>query len=322
MLPFLSSNIKETEKEITMPKIFLSMLIIVLSATFSYAGDEVVAKVNGVVFTQKDLETEVDRLIPRMTFHRNVPPEKRKQYYGKAIDELINRELQYQDAKAQGIKIEKEKIDAHLEKFKKRFKSENDYQSALEREKATEEQVRSRIEKELLAQAAYARNVTERAAMSDPALKEYYEKNTAKFKEPDSVKLRLISTTDENKAKDILAKIRQGDDFGELAYNLSEDSFRLKSGDIGYIHKGRMLPEIDEIAFKLKVGEVSDIIKAGTNYFIIKVEDKRPERQMTFEETKDKLRRELESERANELNKKWIESLRSKAKIEIFLKTE
>jgi len=305
-----------------MLRIFLSFLMIFLFAVSSYAEDVIVAKVNGTTFTQKDLEAEVDRLIPQMTFHRNVPPEKRKNYYGKALDELINRELQYQYAKAKDIKIEKEKIDAQLEKFKKRFKSEKEYQAALDKEKSTEEQVRARIEKELLAQAAYTRNVTEPAKMSEPALKEYYEKNAAKFKQPESAKLRIISTTDEKKAQDILAKIKQGDDFGELAYGLSEDSYRVKSGDVGYIHKGRMLPEIDAVGFKLKVGEVSDIIKAENNWFIIKVEDKKPEHQITFEETKAKLQKELEAERANELKKKWLDNLRAKAKIEILLKTE
>jgi parvulin-like peptidyl-prolyl isomerase len=322
MLCSISRNIKEKEKEICMLRIFLSFLMIFLFAVSSYAEDVIVAKVNGTTFTQKDLEAEVDRLIPQMTFHRNVPPEKRKNYYGKALDELINRELQYQYAKAKDIKIEKEKIDAQLEKFKKRFKSEKEYQAALDKEKSTEEQVRARIEKELLAQAAYTRNVTEPAKMSEPALKEYYEKNAAKFKQPESAKLRIISTTDEKKAQDILAKIKQGDDFGELAYGLSEDSYRVKSGDVGYIHKGRMLPEIDAVGFKLKVGEVSDIIKAENNWFIIKVEDKKPEQQMTFEETKAKLQKELEAERANELKKKWIDDLRAKAKIEILLKTE
>jgi foldase protein PrsA len=322
MLSSISRNIKEKDKEICMLRIFLSFLMIFLFAVSSYAEDVIVAKVNGTTFTQKDLEVEVDRLIPQMTFHRNVPPEKRKNYYGKALDELINRELQFQDAKAKDIKIEKEKIDAQLEKFKKRFKSEKEYQAALEKEKSTEEQVRAQIEKELLAQAAYTRNVTEPAKMSEPALKEYFEKNAAKFKQPESAKLRIISTTDEKKAQDILAKIKQGDDFGELAYGLSEDSYRVKSGDIGYVHKGRMLPEIDAVAFKLKVGEVSDIIKAENNWFIIKVEDKKPEQQMTFEETKAKLQKDLEAERANELKKKWIDALRAKAKIEILLKTE
>jgi peptidyl-prolyl cis-trans isomerase C len=315
---------KRKAKELSMRKIFLLLFVLLLLTASSYAEaeDAVVAKVNDTVFTQKDLESEVDRLIPRVTFHRNVPPEKRKNYYGKAIDELIDRELQYQDAKAQGVKIEKEKIDAQLDKFKKRFKSEQEYKAAIEKENTTEEKVRARIEKELLAQAAFTTNVTEKAKMSDPALKEFYEKNPAKFKQPESVKLRIISVKDDKKATDILAMIKKGDDFAEIASNFSEDSYRIKGGDAGYLHKGRMLPEIDEAAFKMKVGEVSDIIRAESNHFIIKVEDRKPEQQMTFEQTKDKLRKELETERAGELKQKWMDSLRSKAKIEILLKAE
>jgi peptidyl-prolyl cis-trans isomerase C len=315
---------KRKAKELSMRKIFLLLFVLLLLTASSYAEaeDAVVAKVNDTVFTQKDLESEVDRLIPRVTFHRNVPPEKRKNYYGKAIDELIDRELQYQDAKAQGVKIEKEKIDAQLDKFKKRFKSEQEYKAAIEKENTTEEKVRARIEKELLAQAAFTTNVTEKAKMSDPALKEFYEKNPAKFKQPESVKIRIISVKDDKKATDILAMIKKGDDFAEIASNFSEDSYRIKGGDAGYLHKGRMLPEIDEAAFKMKVGEVSDIIRAESNHFIIKVEDRKPEQQMTFEQTKDKLRKELETERAGELKQKWMDSLRSKAKIEILLKAE
>jgi len=103
---------------------------------------------------------------------------------------------------------------------------------------------------------------------------------------------------------------------------MSEDAYRVKSGDVGYMHKGRMLPEIEEAAFRLKVGEVSDLIKAENNWFIIKLEDKKPEHQLSFEEVKDKLKKELETTRAQELKEAWITDLRAKAKIEVLLKTE
>lgn len=297
-------------------------LLLLLAVQVSAAEDVVAAKVDETVFTLRDVEAEVDRLIPRMTFHRNVSPEKRKHYYGKAIDELINRELQYRDAKASGLTIAKEQIDAHLAKFKKRFASEKDYLSALEREHTTEDLVRARIERELLAQAAYEKNVTNQAKISDAALEEYYAKNTARFKEPESVKLRIISTKDEAKARDILAKIQAGEDFGDLAYRFSEDSYRVKGGDLGYVHRGRMLAEIEKVAFSSKIGEVSDVIKDEATYFIIKVEDRKPEHQLTFPEVREKLRKELESQRVEELRTKWIESLRAKAKIEVLLKLD
>ena len=300
----------------------LSLIMIISFSVSAYADDVVVAKVNGTVFTQKDLEAEVDRLIPQATFHRNVPQEKRKFYYDKAIEALVNRELQYQDAVAKGMEIDKEKVNAQMEKIRKKFKSPEEYKAALEKEGITEEKVRAQVEKEMIVQKVVTTKVTEASKISEKDLKEYYEKNASKFKQPESVKLRIISAKDEKKAQDILARIKAGEDFGDLAYKMSEDSYRVKSGDIGYMHKGRMLPEIEEAAFKLKVGEMSDLIKAENNWFIIKLEDKKPEHQVSFEEAKDKLKNELETTRAQELKEAWITDLRAKAKIEVLLKTE
>ena len=305
-----------------MPKIFSSFVMIILFCLPSYAEDIIVAKVNGTVLTQKNLDTELDRLIPQITFHRNVSPEKRKYYYGKALEEIITKELQYQDALAREMKPDKAKVEAQIERFKKRFKTKEAYKAALDKEGLTEDQLRAGIEKEMLIQSAIAKTVNEPAQMREAELKEYYEKNVSKFKQPEAMRLRLISTKDEKKIRDILAKLKDGDDFGELAYNMSEDDYRVKSGDIGYVHKGRMLPEIEDAASKLKVGELSEPIKTDNRWYLVKVEDRKPEHQMSFEEVKGKLKKELEAERAAELKKKWIEGLKAKAKIEVLLKTE
>jgi len=305
-----------------MLKIFLSFIIIGFFSISAYAEEVIVAKVNGTALTKKDLDTELDRLIPQITFHRNVSPEKRKYYYGKAIEEIIAKELQFQDARAKGIKIDKGQIEAQTEKFKKRFKSKEAFKAALDKEGLTEDQLQANIEKEMLIQSVTARTVTEPSQMKEAELKEYYDKNPSKFKQPETMRIRLISTKDEKKSKDIFAKLKDGEDFGELAYNLSEDDYRVKSGDIGYVHKGRMLPQIEEAASKLKIGEMSGPVRADDKWYIIKLEDKKPEKVISFEGTKVKLKKELETERAKELKKKWMEDLKAKAKIEVLLKTE
>lgn len=303
-----------------MPRILLSLMLMVIFSAASYA-DDIVARVNGTELTKKELEAEVDRLIPRITFHKNVPEEKRKFYYERAIEELVNKELQYQDAVARGIKPDKEKVDAQMQRMRERFKSEDDYKAALDKEGLTQEKLRLMVERDMVIQAVTAKTVTDPSQISDADLKSFYDKNSARFKQPEGVKLKLISVKDEKKAQDILARIKSGDDFGTLAYTMSEDSYRVKSGDIGYMHKGRMLPEIEAAAFKLKEGEVSDIIKAGDFFFIIRLEGKKPEQQMSFDEVKGKLEKELEQERNRELMEKWIADLRAKAKIEVMLKT-
>jgi len=305
-----------------MKKYFLSLILIPLFALTAYAEDNIVAKVNGTCLTMKDLETQVDRLIPLITFHRNVPPEKRKNYYGQAMEELINRELQYQDAVSKEMKPEKEQVDAQLQKIKARYKSEEEFKAALEKQGLTEDTFRTAIEKELLIKSIVTKTVTEPSQMSETNLKEFYDKHVTEFKKPESAKLRVISTKDEKKASEIVDKLKAGEDMGQLAGAMSEDDFKNKGGDIGYVHKGRITPEIDKAAFSLKVGEVSAPIQAEGIWYIIKVEDKKPEYTVPFEEAKGKLEKELETEKALELQKKWIASLKAKAKIEIFLKQD
>jgi peptidyl-prolyl cis-trans isomerase C len=300
----------------------LVLIMIVLVAVPSYAEEEIVAKVNDTVFTMKDLNEEVDRLIPKMTFHKSVSEEKRKRYFDKALEELINRELQYRDALSRGMKVEKEKVDAWFDQRKKGFMSDEVFKAYLEREGLTEEGIKELIGKQMLVQELMSKIVVEPSQMGEEALKKHYEKNTSRFIQPESVKLRLISTLDEKKVQEIYDKLDSGEDFAVVATNMSEDSYRVKGGDIGYIHKGRVLPAIEEVAYALDIGELSKPFKADRVWYVIKIEDKKPERQIPFEEIKDKLKGELEAKKQQELKEKWIAELRSNAKIEILLKTE
>ncbi|NWF98202.1 MAG: peptidyl-prolyl cis-trans isomerase [Nitrospirae bacterium] len=301
--------------------IFVLFTLITFSLT-AYADEDVVAKVNGTVLTRADLEVEVDRIIPRMSFHRNVTEEKRKNYYKKAIEEMVNRELQYQDALTKGIKADQQKIDAQAEQFKKRFITEKEYTAFLEKRKLSEDMVKKQFEKDMLIQLISTKIITEPSKINDDELKKYYNDNIGKFKQPESYRLRLISVKEEKKAQDILEKLKQGEDIEQLATTMSEDAYRVKGGDTGYIHKGRMHPELEDTASKMKIGEISDILKVQGMFYIIKLEDKKPEHTVAFDEIKVKLKKELEDKKAREAKEKWIAELKSKAKIEILMNLE
>ena len=305
-----------------MKKIFLALICISLLSLTAYADDTIVAKVNGKVLKMKDLEAEVDRLIPLITFHRRISTEKRKNYYNQALQSLIVRELEYQDAVSKGMKPDKEKTDAEIQKIMKRFKSPEDYKAALKKQGLTEKTFRTAIDREFLIQAIVTKTVTEPSQVSEAKLKEFYDKHITEFKKPESIKLRVLATKDEKKASEMLEKLKKGEDMAQLANTMSEGAFKSNGGDIGYVHKGRMAPEIDKVAFSLKVGEVSAPIHVEDTWYIIKVEDKKPAYTVSFDETKGKLEKELETGKALELEKKWIASLKAKATIKIFLKQD
>jgi len=303
-----------------MYKAFILIMLVPLFSLSAFANDAVVARVNNAVITVKDLEEAVNRLIPRATYHGGVSEEKRDELRQKALEDLIDRELLYQDAAAKGLKPEKKLVEERMEVIRERFASKKDYKKALKEAGITEDQLRERAGKTVLIEANLRKHVTEPALMTDEALQEYYTRNITKFKQPESARIRIITAQDEKKGKEALARIKAGEDFGDVAARMSEDSYRIKGGDLGYVHKGRILPELEDAAFKMKAGETSDLIKAEGTWFIVKLEDFRPAHQMTFEESKNRLKQDLEAKRSAELKEKLLAELHAKAVIEVLLK--
>jgi len=297
------------------------VLFFILSSAVSYAGDTVVAvvaKVNGDALTSRDLETELDRLVPRTTLHGEVSKVKRDEYRDKALQNLIDHQLQYQDAVAKGMKPDKKQLKARMEKIRERFPSKKEYKKALEQLGVTEDELRSMVVRDILIQAVTAKTVDEPAKTNEIELRQYYDKNMAMFKQPEAVKLMLISIKDKKKARTALKKIKSGTAFAAVAEEMSEDDYRVKGGNFGYIHRGRLkFPKIENEAFRLKEGEMSGLLQADGTWFIIKAGEKKPEHQLSFEQVKNKLKVDTEARRTAELTGKWMADLRAKAKIEI-----
>jgi len=301
-----------------MNKLLMSLFIVFFALPVP-AAENVVARVNGVAIPALQLEIAVSQQIASSTYHGTVSDEKRNEFREQALQGLIIHELQYQDAVARGFKPDKKLAKTRIKAVKNKFTSEKEFKNALSVAGITEDDVRSGIEKNLVVEDVIKKTVIDASRLNDADLKMYYDSNANKFKQPESVKLRIISTADEKKAAEALTLIRTGEAFGAVAAKMSEDTYRAAGGDIGYVHRGRIYPELETEAFKLKSGEVSGLIRAEGKWFIIKVEEKKSEQLITFEETKDKLKKELEAKRSAELLEKWNQELKAKSKIEILL---
>ena len=80
-----------------------------------------------------------------------------------------------------------------------------------------------------------------------------------------------LSEEARKQAEEILAKAKAGEDFATLAKTYSQDSTASEGGDLGLFEKGKMLPEFENVAFAMKVGEISDLVRTIYGYHIIKV---------------------------------------------------
>ena len=151
-----------------------------------------------------------------------------------------------------------------------------------------------------------------KAAATEPAMKKIYDDSVAQNKPVSEVRARHILVETEDKAKEILAKLKAGGDFAELAKAESKDPGAADGGDLGYFTEDQMVKEFAEVAFKLEKGALSDPVKTQFGWHIIKSEDKREKPLPTFEQVKD----QIESYVVRKSQAELVGKLREGAKIE------
>ena len=152
-----------------------------------------------------------------------------------------------------------------------------------------------------------------KAALTDDAMKKVYDDAAKQITGDQEVHARHILVPTEEEAKIILAEVKKGTDFAELAKQKSKDpGAAAEGGDLGYFTKEQMVPEFAEVAFKLEKGALSEPVKSQFGWHIIKVEDKRTKPAPEFEKVKD----QVETYVMRKSQAEFITKLREAAKIE------
>lgn len=294
----------------------LALLAAVLFPVAAKSEEPVAARVNGTPISIAEVEETIDQILPRSIYHKKtLEGDQREEFREKALEALITRELQYQDALARGLKPDRRTVKDRMRRTREAFGSKWEYEVWLQKNGLDEKELRKRIEKASLVQAAIARIAEEPAAVSEEKLQEHYAANADKFQEPASIRLRIISVKSERDAGKALAAVKAGEDFASVAARMSEDEFRQKGGDIGQVRKGMIYPQLEAVAFEMRPGDVSAPVFSEGMWFLLKLENAQPARTLSFAEVREKLKRELESKKSAELLEQWVDGLRAKADI-------
>jgi len=243
----------------------------------------VLADVNGTAITTQDFKNEVDRLPPYLKPMVQSPEGKNE-----LLDSMVVREIILEQAKKDGVDKSKDVAD-RLEDLRKR----------------------------LIVETYLKKKVEQDAQISDAELKKFYDENKDKFKTGEQLKASHILVKSEKEAQDILAQLKGGANFEDLAKKYSTDSTAAKGGDLGWFSKGAMVPEFDKAAFGLKEGELSGIVKTQFGFHIIKVTGIRPAGIRTFDEVKEQIKTTLLPGKQQEIFQKMKEDLKKNAKVTI-----
>jgi parvulin-like peptidyl-prolyl isomerase len=165
----------------------------------------------------------------------------------------------------------------------------------------------------------------------DKELKDYYALHLSDFVETqEQVRARhiLLRTLDNmkeeekkkvlEKAKDIIRLLKERADFAEMAKIHSDDPVtKAKGGDLGYFSRGKMVKAFEDVAFTLKVGEISEPIITKYGVHIIKVEDKKETKYKDFEKVKDDVRKRYIEEKQRQMVLNFLDELFKSKKVNI-----
>lgn len=236
--------------------------------------DKVLAEVNGKKITGVDYNLFIDSLNPQL-----------KQYFGgeelnkDVVNELVYQALLYEDAIEKGMDKEDEFIQVV--------------------EKTKESMLKTYALGKLLATAE----------VKDEDIKKFYEENKDAFKQAESADASHILVEEEDKAREIYEKIKNGGDFEELAKEYSTCPSKEKGGNLGTFTKGQMVKEFEDAVFENEVGTITEPVKTQFGYHIIKINQKNDARELSFDEVKDRIVEQVRRQKEQEIyNKKITES--------------
>jgi len=175
------------------------------------------------------------------------------------------------------------------------------------------------MEDQLVLAAYLEQHVGQYLTVSDGELQEYYKANLSSFSTPPKVKAKHILLRSEAEAKAVLEKLRKGADFSAMAKQYSIDlPMALEGGSMGTIEKGKTLPELQQVLFSLKEGEVSDVVKTRFGYHILSVEEIIPISPKSFDEVKGEIKTTLIRQKEAKAFEKMVAEIEKRAEIKIF----
>ncbi len=202
------------------------------------------------------------------------------------------------------------------------------YQAALKKGLDKDPKVQKVMVNSLLRDEVY--NQVRNSDFTDEQLQAYYDQHKEEFVVPEKVQIKriLIKVTDErpdDKAKAEAERIRgevakKPDTFKDLAGKFSEDPYRRRGGDVGFVPRSGK-PGLDQAivdkAFEIPVDSVSPVFKTSEGYNIIHVSNKRERVERTFAQMKGSVLRKVKNDKLKELYDKYVADLKTSAKVDV-----
>lgn len=323
---------------VTWPLIFFCAAIVFVAGCNKPVSPDVAATVNGRPITYSQLDHAM-----AAQFSNAPLKSSSDQTTGvrlEALRTLIDNEIFLQRAEKEGLLASDADVDAKFNELKAPYTQE-EFQKLLEQRKMSVADLKAQIRRELSVQKLFNKEIGSHITITDKEVADFYNSNKSSFNLPENkVRLAQILVTPapestvnnlkndkaqsdlqaQNKIKMLELRIRQGEDFSNLAQNYSEDQFAANGGDIGFVPEsalGQANPELRKFILEMTPGQVSPVIHTPEGYRIIKLIAKEPagQRELSDPRVQEEIRQGLFQGKEQVLRAAFYEVARSEAKV-------
>jgi len=278
--------------------------------------------VNGEKIEDSAIQQEVHRLRPdyERVFADQDIEEREAQLLDWSRENVIEKILINQEAEKNGEKIPPDQVQAALAKLKEQYKEPEQLYKDFNAE--NDKQIKRDIEKQMRVEQRIGQVCKELPKPSQAAIRKYYEENQEQFKSGERARVSHIVKyvnwqTDEQTAYEAISQAYQELKSG-VAFETVVDKHTDcadSGGDLGFVMKGQMVEEFEDVVFNLGAGQVSDIFRTRFGFHIAKVYAREPAAVANLEDVKDRITELLKQQMRSEAIDNFIDGLKSEAEI-------
>lgn len=264
----------------------IAVIAIAAVLLIGFGSSEVVAKVGGEKITKEEL---YNRLV---------------EYYGEsALDSIIAEKIVDMELKKANITVTDEELQQEMNELIESYGGEDYVNMYLAMQGLTLED----LKEDILSYLKVKKLLEPRLTVTEEEVEEYFENNKSLFDQPEQVEASHILVDDEETAKEVKRKLDEGADFAQLAAEYSKDTNNAQNGgQLGYFGRGEMVDEFEEVAFSMKVGEISDPVKTDYGYHIIKVTGHKEAKAANLEDSRADIEDILKNQKLNTEYETWL----------------
>jgi len=173
------------------------------------------------------------------------------------------------------------------------------------------------IKRQILVTELIKREILNKVQVTDEEIQKEYTSNPSLYTEPEQVKAKHIMTSTKEKAEEVLQELQSGKPFEDVAKEKSESPDAQQGGEMGYLKKGDLDPNLEKVLFDLAPGKVSDVVETSYGFHIFLVEEHLKPRLKELEEVKEEISNRLLPQKQQEAFEKFIEDLKNQSEIVI-----